>query len=75
MPTPLQQLLQQELATMGPFELHSTTNDLYKADEAWNRLLAMAEEANIDVTNLKTLYAALEEPLLDIIKQLKTTLS
>ena len=75
MPTPLQQLLQQELATMGPFELHSTTNDLYKADEAWNRLLAMAEEANIDVANLKTLYSALEQPLLDVVKQLRLNLN
>jgi len=71
MPTTLQQLLQEESIQMGPFEIHSITNDFIKSDEAWNRLLAMAEEANIDASDLKTLYATLEQPLLDIIKQLR----
>ena len=56
---------------MGPLELHSTINDLIRSDEAWNRLLAIAEEADIDASDLKTLYVALEQPLLDIIKQLR----
>ena len=71
MATTLQQLLQEESTHMGPLELHSTTNDLIRADEAWNRLLAMAEEADIDASDLKILYAALEQPLLDVIKQLR----
>ena len=75
MPSVLQQLLQEESIQMGPEELHSITNDLYKSDEAWNRLMAMAEEANIDASNLKTLYTALEEPLIDIIKQLRLNLN
>ena len=69
----LQQLLQEESIQMGPFEIHSITNDFIRADEAWNRLLAMAEEANVDASNLQTLYAALEQPLLDIIRQLRTS--
>ena len=75
MPSVLQQLLQEESIQMGPEELHSITNDRYKIDEAWIRLMAMAEEANIDASNLKTLYAALEQPLLDIIKQLRLNLN
>ena len=69
----LQQLLQEESMHTGPYEIHSITNDFIRADEAWNRLLAMAEEANVDASNLQTLYAALEQPLLDIIRQLRTS--
>ena len=77
--TKLKQLIKEELAKLSEFEerepldIQTIADDLALADEAWNRMFLVAEEAGVDVSELKAAYRAL--PMAGTISRIELALT